>query len=74
MSKGIYKEKISSYELDRMDKSELKEIIGELEDELNRMFVIKEVSICALSEYVRSLEDKIKAIKIHQMYEKWRNK
>lgn len=74
MSKDVYKEKIDSYELDRMSTSELKRNIRELEDELNRMFVIKEVSIRAMSEYARSLEDKIEAIKIHEMYEKWRNK
>lgn len=74
MSKDVYKEKIDSYELDRMSTSELKRNIRELEDELNRMFVIKEVSIRAMSEYARSLEDKIEAIKIHEMYNNWRNK
>jgi hypothetical protein len=78
MSDCLYRERISAEKLRKMRASDLRKKIRELEDELNRMFIIKEVSIRAMSEYAKSLENRIEnsieAIEIHEMYDSWRYK
>lgn len=59
MSSGIYMEKLSSYELENMDASELKERIRKLEDELDEKLTMNDVTVRVMCEYIRDIEQKL---------------
>lgn len=63
MSKGIYKEKLSSYELENMDASELKERIRKLEDELGEKLSMNDVTVRVMCEYIKDIEEKFEFTK-----------
>lgn len=63
MSKGIYKEKLSSYELEKMNVSELKERIRMLEDELGEKLSMNDVTVRVMCEYIKDIEEKFKFTK-----------
>ncbi|WP_019214455.1 hypothetical protein [Fenollaria massiliensis] len=63
MSKGIYKEKLSSYELENMDVSELKERIRMLEDELGEKLSMNDVTVRVMCEYIKDIEEKFEFTK-----------
>lgn len=59
MSSGIYMEKLSPYELENMDASELKERIRKLEDELDEKLTMNDVTVRVMCEYIRDIEQKL---------------
>lgn len=59
MSKGIYMEKLSPYELENMDASELKERIRKLEDELDEKLTMNDVTVRVMCEYISDIEEKL---------------
>lgn len=59
MSKGIYTEKLSPYELENMDASELKARIRKLEDELDEKLTMNDVTVRVMCEYIRDIEQKL---------------
>lgn len=63
MSKGIYKEKLSSYELENMDVSELKERIRALEDELCDKLIMNDTTVRVMCEYIKDIEEKFEFTK-----------
>jgi hypothetical protein len=63
MSKGIYKKKLSSYELENMDASELKERIRALEDELCDKLTMNDTTVRVMCEYIKDIEEKFEFTK-----------
>lgn len=54
---GYYKNRISADDLKKMRNYELKDAIRSLEDEIDRLLMIQNMTVTSMAEYARSLEN-----------------
>lgn len=59
---GYYKNRISADDLKKMRNYELKDAIRSLEDEIDRLLMIQNVTITSMAEYAKNLENRISAL------------
>lgn len=59
---GYYKHRIDPDDLKKMRSYELKDAIRSLEDEIDRMLMIQDMTVKSMAEYARSLENRISAL------------
>ena len=59
---GYYKNRISADDLKKMRNYELKDAIRSLEDEIDRLLMIQNITVTSMAEYARSLENKVSAL------------
>lgn len=59
---GYYKNRISADDLKKMRSYELKDAIRSLEDEIDRLLMIQNVTITSMAEYAKNLENRISAL------------
>ena len=59
---GYYKNRISADDLKKMRNYELKDAIRSLEDEIDRLLMIQNMTVTSMAEYARSLENKVSAL------------
>ena len=59
---GYYKNRISADDLKKMRGYELKDAIRSLEDEIDRLLMIQNMTVTSMAEYARSLENKVSAL------------
>lgn len=59
---GYYKNRISADDLKKMRNYELKDAIRSLEDEIDRLLMIQDMTVTSMAEYARSLENRISAL------------
>lgn len=59
---GYYKNRISADDLKKMRSYELKDTIRSLEDEIDRLLMIQNMTVTSMAEYARSLENRISAL------------
>lgn len=59
---GYYKNRISADDLKKMRNYELKDAIRSLEDEIDRLLMIQNMTVTSMAEYARSLENRISAL------------
>lgn len=56
---GYYKYRIDPDDLKKMRSYELKDAIRSLEDEIDRMLMIQDMTVKSMAEYARTLENKV---------------
>lgn len=56
---GYYKHRIDPDDLKKMRSYELKDAIRNLEDEIDRLLMIQNMTVKSMAEYARSLENKV---------------
>lgn len=56
---GYYKNRISADDLKKMRNYELKDAIRSLEDEIDRLLMIQDMTVTSMAECARSLENKV---------------
>lgn len=56
---GYYKHRIDPDDLKKMRSYELKDAIRSLEDEIDRMLMLQDMTVKSMAEYARSLENKV---------------
>lgn len=56
---GYYKHRIDPDNLKKMRSYELKDAIRSLEDEIDRMLMLQDMTVKSMAEYARSLENKV---------------
>lgn len=56
---GYYKNRISADDLKKMRNYELKDAIRSLEDEIDRLLMIQNMTVTSMAEYARNLENKV---------------
>lgn len=56
---GYYKHRIDPDDLKKMRSYELKDAIRSLEDEIDRLLMIQDMTVTSMAEYARSLENKV---------------
>lgn len=59
---GYYKNRISADDLKKMRNYELKDAIRSLEDEIDRLLMIQNMTVTSMAEYARSLENRVSAL------------
>lgn len=59
---GYYKNRISADDLKKMRNYELKDAIRSLEDEIDRLLMIQNITVTSMAEYARNLENRISAL------------
>lgn len=59
---GYYKHRIDPDDLKKMRSYELKDAIRSLEDEIDRLLMIQNITVTSMAEYARSLENRISAL------------
>lgn len=59
---GYYKNRISADDLKKMRNYELKDAIRNLEDEIDRLLMIQNMTVTSMAEYARNLENRISAL------------
>lgn len=59
---GYYKNRISADDLKKMRNYELKDAIRSLEDEIDRLLMIQNMTVTSMAEYARNLENRISAL------------
>lgn len=59
---GYYKNRISADDLKKMRSYELKDAIRSLEDEIDRLLMIQNMTVTSMAEYARNLENRISAL------------
>jgi two-component sensor histidine kinase len=59
---GYYKHRIDPDDLKKMRSYELKDAIRSLEDEIDRMLMLQDMTVKSMAEYARSLENRISAL------------
>lgn len=63
---GFYKDRISADKLKKMRSYELKDSIRSLEDEVDKLLMIQDMTITAMSKYARALEDEVSRLNAMQ--------
>lgn len=59
---GYYKNRISADDLKKMRNYELKDTIRSLEEEIDRLLMIQNITVTSMAEYARNLENRISAL------------
>lgn len=59
---GYYKNRISADDLKKMRGYELKDAIRSLEEEIDRLLMIQNITVTSMAEYARNLENRISAL------------
>lgn len=59
---GYYKNRISADDLKKMRNYELKDAIRSLEDEIDRLLMIQNMTVTSMAEYAKNLENRISAL------------
>lgn len=59
---GYYKNRISADDLKKMRNYELKDTIKSLEEEIDRLLMIQNITVTSMAEYARNLENRISAL------------
>ncbi len=60
---GYYKHRIDPDDLKKMRSYELKDAIRSLEDEIDRMLMLQDMTVKSMAEYARSLENKVSELR-----------
>lgn len=59
---GYYEYRIDPDDLKKMKSYELKDAIRSLEDEIDRMLMIQDMTVKSMAEYARSLENEVSTL------------